>query len=51
MHDTLTLGEARKDNLGSRHVLEKCGFVMCGEQKEYSELRDEEVEEYKLTLA
>ena len=39
-----------KDNLGSRRVLEKCGFTICGEDKGGSDARGEEVEEFILKL-
>ena len=39
-----------KDNIGSKTVLEKCGFVITGEDKGYSNSRGKEVEEYILIL-
>ncbi|HEX9037521.1 MAG TPA: GNAT family N-acetyltransferase [Ktedonobacterales bacterium] len=39
-----------KDNVASLHVLEKCGFRITGEQREYANARDHEVELYTLTL-
>jgi RimJ/RimL family protein N-acetyltransferase len=39
-----------KDNLASRRVLEKCGFVLYGEDKGYASARRAEVEEYILIL-
>lgn len=39
-----------KDNLGSRRVLEKCGFTLSGEDREFSSLRGVEVEEVLLKL-
>ena len=39
-----------KDNIGSLRVLEKCGFIRCGEQAEYSEIREQDVEQYILRL-
>lgn len=41
---------AAKDNAGSLRVLQKCGFVVTGEGREYSHARGHEVEEYELTL-
>jgi RimJ/RimL family protein N-acetyltransferase len=37
-----------KDNIGSRKVLEKCGFTISGEDKGFANARGEEVEEYIL---
>lgn len=42
---------AVKDNIGSIRVLEKCGFVITGEDKGFANGRNAEVEEYILTLA
>ncbi|WP_374017436.1 GNAT family N-acetyltransferase [Paenibacillus thiaminolyticus] len=42
---------AAKDNIASIRVLEKCGFEIKGEDKGYSNSRDEEVEEYILKLS
>jgi RimJ/RimL family protein N-acetyltransferase len=39
-----------KDNIGSRRVLEKCGFTICGEGKDFSKARGVEVEEFILIL-
>ncbi|MFJ8530987.1 GNAT family N-acetyltransferase [Bacillus sp. NPDC094106] len=41
---------AAKDNSGSLKVLEKCGFVITGEDSGFSNARCEEVEEFILTL-
>jgi RimJ/RimL family protein N-acetyltransferase len=41
---------AAKDNIGSMRVLEKCGFIITGEDKGYAAARDAEIEEYILTL-
>ena len=41
---------AAKDNIGSRRVLEKCGFVICGEDKGFAAARGAEIEEYVLRL-
>lgn len=40
-----------KDNLGSRRVLEKCGFTITGESKGFANARGQEIEELLLTLA
>ena len=40
-----------KDNIGSRRVLEKCGFSICGQDREFSSLRGAEVEGYMLELS
>lgn len=42
---------AAKDNTGSLRVLEKCGFVIIGEDKGYANARGAEIEEYLLELA
>lgn len=39
-----------KDNLGSRRVLDKCGFKVIGESKGYAKARGEEIEELLLEL-
>lgn len=39
-----------KDNTASLHVLEKCGFRITGEQREYANGRDMEVDLHLLTL-
>ncbi len=39
-----------KDNIGSLRVLQKCGFVIVGEDKGFANARGTEVEEYLLTL-
>ena len=41
---------AAKDNIGSRRVLEKCGFAVVGEDKGYAHVRGEEIEEVVLRL-
>ena len=41
---------AAKDNVASLRVLEKCGFVIAGQDKGFSNARGEEVEEFILTL-
>ncbi len=40
-----------KDNLASRRVLEKCGFTIFGEDKEFSNARGEDVESLILKLS
>ena len=39
-----------KDNLGSRRVLEKCGFRTIGESKGFANARGQEIEELLLKL-
>jgi RimJ/RimL family protein N-acetyltransferase len=39
-----------KDNLGSRRVLEKCGFKIIGEAKGFANARGQEIEELLLEL-
>ena len=39
-----------KDNLGSRRVLEKCGFQVIGETNGFANARGEEIEELLLEL-
>ena len=39
-----------KDNVGSRRVLEKCGFTIIGEAKGFANARGEEIEELLLAL-
>ncbi|WP_164011409.1 GNAT family N-acetyltransferase [Pyxidicoccus trucidator] len=41
---------AAKDNLGSLRVLEKCGFVITGEDKGFANARGAETEEFILVL-
>lgn len=41
---------AVKDNIGSRRVLEKCGFTITGESSGFSNARGMEVEEFIFTL-
>jgi len=41
---------AAKDNIGSRKVLEKCGFKITGEDSGYANARGENVEEFVFTL-
>lgn len=43
-------GRAAKDNIASIRVMEKCGFIISGEDKGFSNARGEEVEEFILTL-
>ncbi|HKW23768.1 MAG TPA: GNAT family N-acetyltransferase [Ktedonobacterales bacterium] len=42
---------AAKDNAASLRVLQKCGFVITGEDKGYANARGQVIEEYILTLA
>lgn len=44
-------GRAVKDNIASIRVLEKCGFVVSGEDKGFANARGGEVEEVILKLA
>jgi len=39
-----------KDNLGSRRVLEKCGFQMIGESRGFANARGQEIDELLLEL-
>ncbi|HLO33067.1 MAG TPA: GNAT family N-acetyltransferase [Anaerolineales bacterium] len=39
-----------KHNIGSRRVLEKCGFIVSGEDKFFSQSLGDDVEEYVLVL-
>ena len=39
-----------KSNVGSRRVLEKCGFTIVGEEKGFPDAHGEEVEEFILKL-
>ena len=41
---------AAKDNVGSLRVLEKCGFVVIGEETGFANARGEEIEELVLKL-
>jgi RimJ/RimL family protein N-acetyltransferase len=41
---------AAKDNIGSIRVLEKCGFMITGEDKGFANARGAEVEEFILML-
>lgn len=38
------------DNAGSRRVLEKCGFVVTGDDRGFANARGEEIDEFLLTL-
>ena len=40
-----------KDNIGSRRVLEKCGFTIIGEAKGFANARGEEIAELMLELS
>jgi RimJ/RimL family protein N-acetyltransferase len=46
----LLYARVAKDNIGSVRVLQKCGFVIAGEDKGFSNARGAEVEEYILML-
>lgn len=39
-----------KDNISSKRVLEKCGFVIIGEDKGFANARGAEIEEYIMQL-
>jgi RimJ/RimL family protein N-acetyltransferase len=39
-----------KHNIGSRRVLEKCGFTVSGEDKFFSQIMGDDIEEYILIL-
>ncbi|MEV8004379.1 GNAT family N-acetyltransferase [Streptomyces parvus] len=41
---------AAADNLGSRRVLEKCGFVVTGIDRGFAQARGEEIDEVLVTL-
>jgi RimJ/RimL family protein N-acetyltransferase len=41
---------AAQDNIGSRRVLEKCGFAIVGEARGFANARGEEIEELLLEL-
>ena len=41
---------AAKHNIGSRRVLEKCGFTIIGDDKGFPDARGEQVEEFILEL-
>jgi RimJ/RimL family protein N-acetyltransferase len=41
---------AAQDNAASIRVLQKCGFMICGEDKGFANARGEEVEEIILRL-
>ncbi|APS22280.1 acetyltransferase [Streptomyces sp. Tue 6075] len=41
---------AAADNLGSRRVLEKCGFVVTGSDRGFAQARGEEIDEVLVTL-
>jgi len=43
-------GRAAKDNVASLRVMQKCGFIICGEGKGFAYARGKEVEEYILKL-
>lgn len=39
-----------KHNIGSKRVLEKCGFIIAGEDRFFSEMFGENIDEYVLVL-
>jgi RimJ/RimL family protein N-acetyltransferase len=41
---------AAKDNIGSLRVLEKCGFRIIGEDRDFANARGKEIEEFLLQL-
>ena len=43
-------GRTAKDNIGSRRVMEKCGFTVCGEGKGFAFARRKEIAELILKL-
>jgi RimJ/RimL family protein N-acetyltransferase len=43
-------GRVARDNLASLRVLEKCGFTICGEEREFAAARNEEVDALILEL-
>jgi RimJ/RimL family protein N-acetyltransferase len=43
-------GRAAKDNIASLRVMQKCGFIICGEGKGFAYARGKEIEEYILKL-
>ena len=43
-------GRVAKDNIASRRVMEKCGFVLIGEDKGFSNARGQEVDELILVI-
>ena len=43
-------GRVAADNVGSRRVLEKCGFTKVGEDRGFATARDEEIDELILRL-
>lgn len=42
---------AAQDNIGSIRVLQKCGFVITGEDQGFANARGQEIKEYVFTLA
>jgi hypothetical protein len=47
---TRTIARTATDNIGSIRVLQKCGFRIVGENKDFANGRGEEIEEYILRL-
>ena len=50
MVDRPIFARAATDNIGSLRVLQKCGFMIIGENKDFANGRGEETEEYILRL-
>lgn len=50
IHTRPLYARAAKDNAASLRVLQKCGFVITGEDKGFSNARGQDVEEYILTM-
>ena len=48
--DRPIFARAATDNIGSLRVLQKCGFMIIGENKDFANGRGEETEEYILRL-
>jgi len=45
------LARSAKDNAASLRVLERCGFVICGEDRGFANARNGDIEEYVLIVA
>lgn len=50
LHERPLFARVAKDNLGSLRVLQKCGFVIIGEDKGFAGARNAETEEFVLRL-
>lgn len=44
-------GRAAKDNIGSIRVMEKCGFIIIGEERGFANGRGREIDEVRLKLS